>query len=164
MITANQSLLRQARDLVTRLDERQYGTMRGHHSSAGAHLRHVIEHYQCYLEGLPSSRIDYDARRRDVTIEQSTARAIAVLDEIAEGLERTRSRPPADPVQVQMRCAVDQPGDTWASSTVGRELQFLVSHAVHHYALIRMLLEQDGVPIEPDFGIAPSTIHARAAT
>lgn len=164
MITANRALLRQARDLVARLDDRQYAAMRGHHSSPGAHLRHVIEHYQCYLEGLPTGRVDYDARRRDVTIEQSTARAIQVLDQVALGLDATRARRQDDVIRVQMRCAVDQPGDTWAASTVGRELQFLVSHAVHHFALIRMLLEQDGIAVEPDFGIAPSTLHARAAT
>ena len=163
MIAANLSLLEQARVLVAQLDDRQYGSMRGHHSSAGAHLRHVIEHYQCFLAGLPVGRVDYDARHRDVTIESSTARALEVLGQLAREFDQARGYPEHLAIDVQMRCAVDHPGDTWAGSTVGRELQFLVSHAVHHFALIRMLLEQDGVTIEPDFGLAPSTIHARAA-
>ncbi len=163
MIAANLDLLEQARVLVAQLDDRQYGSMRGHHASAGAHLRHVIEHYQCFLAGLPVGRVDYDARRRDVTIESSTARALEVLGQLGRGFDQARSYPEHRAIDVQMRCAVDHPGDTWAGSTVGRELQFLVSHAVHHFALIRMLLEQDGVRLEPDFGLAPSTVHARAA-
>ncbi len=163
MIAANQGLLDQACRLLVRLDDQQYGGIRGHHSSAGAHLRHVIEHYQCFVEGLPAGRIDYDARRRDVTIETSTVRAIAVLHDLARDLDQVRALPLDRSVMVQMRCAADEPTETWAASTAGRELQFLVSHAVHHYALIRMLLERDGVAVEADFGIAPSTVHARAA-
>lgn len=163
MIAANQGLLDEAGRLLGRLDDQQYGGTRGHHSSAGAHLRHVIEHYQCFLEGLSSGRIDYDARRRDVTIETSTTRATAVLRDLTRDLDQVHAEPLERPVMVQMRCAADEPAESWAASTVGRELQFLVSHAVHHYALIRMLLEQDGVVIEPDFGLAPSTVHARAS-
>ncbi len=163
MISANLGLLEQARVLVAQLDDRQYGSTRGHHSSVGAHLRHVIEHYQCFVEGLAGGRIDYDARRRDATIEAATARALEVLGQLARQLGQARRYAGHQAVLVQMRCAADQPGETWAGSTVGRELQFLVSHAVHHFALIRMLLERDGVRIEPDFGLAPSTVHARAA-
>ena len=52
----------------------------------------------------------------------------------------------------------------WRPSSVGRELQFLVSHTVHHYALIRLLLEDHGIYAGEEFGVAPSTLaHQRAA-
>lgn len=39
-----------------------------------------------------------------------------------------------------------------------RELQFLLSHTVHHFALIATLLERFEIGVPEDFGIAPSTL------
>ena len=42
-----------------------------------------------------------------------------------------------------------------------RELQFLVSHTIHHYALIGVLLAAEGFDVSlefPEFGVAPSTL------
>ena len=45
----------------------------------------------------------------------------------------------------------------WSGSTVQRELQFLVSHTVHHCALIKQILRQHGFEAGMEFGLAPST-------
>jgi hypothetical protein len=37
-------------------------------------------------------------------------------------------------------------------------LQFLCSHTVHHFALIKLLLDGTGVDLAPEFGVAPSTL------
>ncbi|NIP97468.1 MAG: hypothetical protein GWO24_30170, partial [Akkermansiaceae bacterium] len=44
---------------------------------------------------------------------------------------------------------------------LGRELQFLVSHTVHHFAMIGGICRALGVALEDDFGVAPSTIRHR---
>lgn len=164
MIRANQALLRQALALLDRLDDGQYAGPRGDWSPVGAQLRHVIEHYQCFLEGEAAGRIDYDARRRDPTIETSRARAAEAIDQVLAGLDRLRTGSPDHRITIQMRCASDAPAPTWTESTIGRELQFLVSHSVHHYALMKFLLAGDGVSLDEDFGTAPSTVaHARAS-
>jgi hypothetical protein len=49
----------------------------------------------------------------------------------------------------------------WTHSSARRELQFLLSHTVHHYALIAMICRQYGVGVEEDFGVAPSTLKYR---
>ncbi|MBP6670575.1 MAG: hypothetical protein KA180_14065, partial [Gemmatimonadales bacterium] len=49
----------------------------------------------------------------------------------------------------------------WSDSSVKRELQFLVSHTVHHYALIKELLRREGFDPGAEFGVAPSTLQAR---
>jgi hypothetical protein len=41
---------------------------------------------------------------------------------------------------------------------VTRELQFLASHTVHHYALIAHLARDRGVGVAPEFGVAPATL------
>jgi hypothetical protein len=44
------------------------------------------------------------------------------------------------------------------ASTVARELQFLLSHTVHHYALIALILRLQGFEPGEEFGVAPSTL------
>ena len=47
-------------------------------------------------------------------------------------------------------------------SSLGRELVFVASHAVHHYALLAAHLRQLGLPVPEGFGLAPATVaHAR---
>jgi hypothetical protein len=47
-------------------------------------------------------------------------------------------------------------------STACRELQALRSHTIHHFAVIAMALHAWGIAADPDFGVAPSTLAARA--
>jgi hypothetical protein len=49
--------------------------------------------------------------------------------------------------------------DAWTASSASRELQFLISHTVHHYAIIRMILTVGGREVTPEFGISPSTLR-----
>jgi hypothetical protein len=46
----------------------------------------------------------------------------------------------------------------WCASTVARELQFLLSHTVHHYALVALVLRLRGFEPGEEFGVAPSTL------
>ncbi len=164
MIRANHLGLEQALMLLDALDDAQYANRRGDWSPVGAQLRHVIEHYQSFVSGLPGRAIDYDARRRDVTIETSRSRAAAVIRELMAQLAAAGTVPAATPVQVKMECDPDEAAPSWAASSVGRELQFLVSHSVHHFALIKLLVAGEGIALDPEFGIAPSTVsHARAS-
>jgi hypothetical protein len=55
----------------------------------------------------------------------------------------------------------------WSDSSAGRELQFLISHTVHHYAVVAILLRLQGCDAaaeNPDFGVAPSTLAHRKET
>jgi hypothetical protein len=47
--------------------------------------------------------------------------------------------------------------EEWRHSTLGRELQVVASHTVHHFALIALLLERLSVPVAAGFGVAAST-------
>ena len=55
----------------------------------------------------------------------------------------------------------DIPEDEWSGSTVRRELQFLLSHSIHHYALIATICHANGFPVPEGFGVAPSTLRYR---
>jgi hypothetical protein len=51
-----------------------------------------------------------------------------------------------------------------AVSTVGREIMFCVVHAIHHYALIRVMCGIMDVPVPEEFGVAPSIIKHLEST
>ncbi|HSG90192.1 MAG TPA: hypothetical protein VLA56_13350 [Pseudomonadales bacterium] len=106
--------------------------------------------------------LDYDARRRCARFETSPAFAIERLASIAEALEALRARP-AD-LPLAMRARMDSANDAAVATatTLGRELVFLVSHTVHHGALIALLLARGGRTPDPRLWIAASTRMATA--
>jgi hypothetical protein len=46
-------------------------------------------------------------------------------------------------------------------SNLAREVMFCVGHAIHHYAILRILCAGVGVKLPYEFGIAPSTLKHR---
>jgi hypothetical protein len=164
LIAANIRWLRQALRLLERLDDCVYsGAAPGFAPHrVGAHLRHVVEFYQCFLDGLEWSHIDYDSRRRDESIERCRQTASIAIRSIIHALA-TRSEQERI-VWVRMEDAgASGVRDSFMESSVSRELQVLSSHTVHHFALIAMTLRAHGVQMDPDFGMAPSTLRHLAS-
>jgi hypothetical protein len=52
-------------------------------------------------------------------------------------------------------------GSAPTQSSTARELGFLLSHTIHHFALIAMTLQSLGVNVDPAFGVSPSTLRYR---
>jgi hypothetical protein len=130
------------------------------HSSVGGHIRHNLDHYTCFFDGLAAHRVDYDARTRDGLIETDPAYAIGRLEAAAKGLETLTAADLAGELSVKMDSGSDAPpAQSWARSTGRRELQFLLSHTIHHYALIAVICHRLGIGLEPAFGVAPSTLR-----
>lgn len=164
----NIHFLRQGRALLDDVDQEVYartGGIAGPRGSVGAHVRHCIDCYRCFLEGLETSRVDYDARGRDPRVEVEPAAAACVIDQLIERLEALEGSNVETPLQVRADAAAWRGSLLrWGSSTLGRELQFLLSHTVHHYALIAMLLRSHGIEPDPSFGVAPSTLSFHQVT
>lgn len=156
MTEANIHLLEQCHDLLGRIGDHLYshaphGVAK---SAAGGHVRHCLDFYNCFLNGLTTGRIDYDARVRNELVERDRKLAMAQIQAM---IERLRQMPVTDDriaVQVKMESET-----AWTCSSIGRELQFLLSHTVHHFALIAMLLRLGGFEPAADFGVAPSTLR-----
>jgi hypothetical protein len=130
----------------------------------GPHLRHVLEHYEQFFEGLKGRVIDYDARRRDAVVESDAAVARVRVAAMIERLSQfVLSETVPDTIAVMLCGGLDGADRFVTTSTPARELLFLASHAVHHYAIIKPLLTKGGYPLSRDFGKAPATIrHERA--
>lgn len=130
----------------------------------GAHYRHVLEHFVCVLEGLPSGRINYDARKRDAQIETSIAYARMITKTLIEDFRAVSSDSLESDCSVTYTVAYRDGEEEEVGSTVPREIMFSVGHAIHHYAIIKLLCAVVGIQLPHEFGVAPSTLkHAAMA-
>lgn len=165
---ANALVLRQGAALVARLAAEQYAeapcppglpeTARAAFArgAVGAHVRHVLDHYESFLLGLATGRVDYDRREREREVELDPRLAHERLESCARRLETLERRELDRPLVVLTASAPGRVRE--GASSLGRELQFLASHTVHHYALIAVLVRLWGVAPDDDFGVAPSTL------
>lgn len=159
IIDDNIATLRQAEALCRSLAGNPIEFVRG----VGPHLRHVLDHYQCFVQGLEAGLIDYDARGRDATLEAHLAQCLQTLSQMISRLQALKTMPLSGQVQIRMTTAADAPPlQSWSSPL--RELQFLQSHTVHHFALIREHLQGAGHTPPADFGKAPSTLAYERAS
>jgi len=158
ILVANLALLDQGFELIGRLPDGVYGGG-GAAKPVGPHFRHVLEHYSCFLDGLAGRRVDYDSRSREAAIETSSEAARQRIRELIGGLLTLDPAGLDEATRVRLECGVGPEEDQWSGSTVRRELHFLLSHTVHHYALIGLLLAQHGIAVGDEFGVAPSTLQ-----
>ncbi len=163
LLASNLHYLRQGISLLDRLDNDLYSTpvMSFYGSTVGGHLRHCLDHYESFVSGIESGRIDYDARVRDKDIEVNTETARARIEALITQFEGKMNIAGGRTVEVKMDCGGAEEVN-WQASTYGRELQFLVSHTVHHFAMMSGLCSALSVELAPDFGMAPSTLRHQA--
>ena len=130
-------------------------------ATIGQHLRHCLDHYATLASGLVAGELDYAARRRETEIETDPGRAVQVARTLAvtladalEGLDLH--------ADLRVRTACGRTGDiAWQRSSVGREIQFVVSHTVHHLAMVAASCRRRGLPVPTELGVAPSTLRHR---
>ena len=125
----------------------------------GPHLRHIIEHYEAFLNGLDQGVIDYDNRNRNREIERDPALARRRCDELAAGYTARLSRSWPETLAVAFDGGAAGDDRFVSGSTPLRELLFVAGHAVHHYALLRLLLKQSGLTLPENVGKAAATIR-----
>ncbi|MEW6129483.1 MAG: DinB family protein [Acidobacteriota bacterium] len=151
-------LLTQANQLLKRIDDEIYWcTMPPvFNYGIGSHVRHCLDFFTAFLNGVENRRIDYDTRERDELIERNRSVAIAKIDGLIEQLTALQIDE-ASKIMVRLE-DVSVDANLWSHSTVLREMQFLLSHTVHHFALIAMMLRLQGVEVGNEFGVATSTL------
>lgn len=131
----------------------------------GPHLRHVIEHYEALVLRDAHSLVDYDRRPRDRELERDPRLARARLCALKQQLADWPDALLEQPLSVHGQGGPAGEFDFATHSSIGRELVFLASHATHHYALLQLYCEQQGIATDPNFGRAPATVaHALSAS
>jgi uncharacterized damage-inducible protein DinB len=150
--------LSQCEELLNNLSEIDYKAFTAQSSSIGEHVRHMLDRYESFFQGLPSRQLDYDARAREKPIEESLQAAKSALASVQGRLAAlTAGHIQNQPLMVsetvhQQGAAVRVP------STAERELMSLVTHSIHHLAIIALLAKAMGYDLDQKVGKAPSTL------
>ena len=124
--------------------------------SIGAHVRHCLDHAWALERGIAIGEICYDRRERDTVVERDPELAVSRLrrarvrlggisDELLDRPLTLVAQTHADGRSIRVR------------TTAGRELAFVISHTIHHSAVIAILLEQADEIVPLRFGLAPTT-------
>jgi len=193
LIRCNQAILNQKLSLLSKLESKHGFEKLAHSlftlkcpivkASIGQHYRHSMDHMELAIlvattrneminQNLQMSpcTIQYDQRVRGGPLENDVNEAKKRIHSLLNILEELKifndkngivseenvyasfmlSSDPKDP-EIQLK------------STIGRELGFTAHHAIHHLAMVRVIVLQtlglDETELPDDFGKAPSTIR-----
>ena len=127
-------------------------------ASIGGHYRHCLDHFTSVLGGLDGALVDYDDRRRDSRLETEPDFALALTRRIRAGIERLEPSALWTPMVARCEVSYEHGNSPLSKSSLGRELVYVIAHAIHHYALISVMARILEVPLPPAFGVAPSTV------
>lgn len=153
------AVLRQLAEVVQALTDEQYvrkpvGVVA---SNVGGHVRHCLDHVEAFLAGTESGAVCYDRRQRGTEVEASRAAALKAIRRLERRL--LAFRPHSEDRRLGLSVLVSGAlPPVEVQTTVGRELAFVLSHTVHHNALIAVQARTLGVPVPARFGYAPSTL------
>jgi len=155
------SVLNDLRETITQLSpvlySRPISTLQG--ATLGAHVRHILDMYQCLEKSLVTGIVNYELRERDLRIETDPAFAIQVIDRIIVGILN-------DDRALILEGSYNKAGEgsLSAGTSYSRELLYNLDHTIHHMAMIRIGLDVTGTfELSSDFGVAPSTVKYRKA-
>jgi uncharacterized damage-inducible protein DinB len=127
-------------------------------ASIGQHIRHIVDHFSSLMRGLDSTNVDYNHRSRQSETETSLNIAINQLQHIKTWILSLTDTQLAQALSVVSEINVDHEDHVTVNSTTARELVFCVSHAIHHYALVKIIRQLQGAHVDANFGVAPATI------
>lgn len=153
------AVLRQLETLLDAMTDEQYRTspVAVAASSVGGHVRHCLDHVEAVLLGVECGTVDYDRRRRGTDVETSRDAAREVLRRQMKQLLAIPANSENRPLRLSAIVSSALP-PLEADTSVGRELVFVLSHTVHHNALIGVIARALNVPVPERFGYAPSTL------
>lgn len=122
-------------------------------ATVGQHVRHILESFECLANA--DATVDYEARPRDICIEQNPTTALRKVQWLKTALENG-DRP------LSVKTSYDDAPQI--GTTYFRELQYNIDHCVHHQAQIRtaLLAVEWAGTLPESFGVAPSTLRYRA--
>lgn len=139
----------------------QFERAGGTYALIGPHLRHCHDHHICFLRGLRSGVIEYDARDRDVRVETDPDYYREVTRRVMDQLAAIPPLELSNPIKVSQTPGPDAVTLT-VESTVERELLFLSGHTIHHLAIITQIAKEQGFALSQELSVAFSTAAYRA--
>jgi hypothetical protein len=156
--------LDQGEALLAGLDDESYTQKLpvAFNASIGGHFRHCLDHFRSLLDAAGDGDLNYDRRERGTLVESDRFAALNATRALRDGYQRLAPSYLDRELQVTCKTSYAARASQMSLSTVGREIMYVVAHAVHHYALIGIMGGLMGLSLPPGFGVAPSTLKHQA--
>lgn len=156
--------LQQGIEFLLALTPGQYTTISDVATSPiGGHIRHILDHFFSVRQAASSfeftavSIVDYELRQLGSVLETDSAKAMEAFRQLQQWITSLNGEQLAHPVIVNADVGIGSTKIVQVPSTLGRELMFCCSHAIHHYALLKSIFQALGGDMPAMFGLAPST-------
>jgi hypothetical protein len=151
-------VLHQMRTMIARLDDSDYAMPAPGRTTGGigGHVRHCLDHVSALLVGARNGLCAYDRRRRGTEVETSRTAAIDAITEAMIGVLHLDAATLESEVFVETQLDPAR-AMVITRSSVCREVAFLVSHTIHHNAIVAQMLQARGIEVAPRFGVSPAT-------
>ncbi|MBU2923451.1 DinB family protein [Colwellia sp. 4_MG-2023] len=160
MIKSQLEIIEQAQSYLNQVSQEDYTAIISPNfiSSAGSHIRHIIDHYLALMSGLHNNEIDYDKRGRGSSVELHPTLAIDKLNEISDWIKSLSERQLNTLLPLKTEVSMTSKNVQTVQTSIARELVFVGSHAVHHYAMIAQISFAQTKALPQTFGLAPATV------
>tara|TARA_B110000467_G_C18058835_1_gene335102 strand:- start:35 stop:589 length:555 start_codon:yes stop_codon:yes gene_type:complete len=164
MLTSQLEIIKQGQLYLNTVSKKDYTSIISPNfiSSAGSHMRHIIDHYLAITSSIERELIDYDIRGRGNELELSPKLAIDKLNEISLWIKSLTQERLNQLVTLTTEISLTNKNIQRVQTSIARELVFAGSHAVHHYAMIAQIsfAQQSAfqmTTLPKAFGLAPAT-------
>lgn len=127
-------------------------------ASIGGHYRHCLDHFRSLMDAAGAGDLNYDHRERGTLIESDRFAALNASRALREAYQQLSAGCLDRELDVTCKTSYVVSRSQVSPSSVGREIMYVVAHAVHHYALIGIMGGLMGLKMPAGFGVAPSTM------
>lgn len=161
IIKANKDALEQGLELLSRLSDDEYTRVCEPwlKSTIGQHIRHVADMYLALMGAQEEGVADYDVRRRGSRVEKNSDQGREVLQQISLWLDELAQHIDGNQaLRIKSEVSLQKSVSVTLESSLLRELVFVGSHTVHHYAVISVIARLQNLNVDEWFGIAPATV------
>ena len=160
MLKSHLEVIDQAINLLSELDEDSFTQVLSPYfsGSIGQHLRHVVDHYDNLLNGFSEGHVNYNRRNRFCSVETSLEVCSQSLGNIRKQISQLTTQELRQSLSILTEISISERDDALVESNVARELVFASSHAIHHYALIKIIRQMQNASVPSEFGYAPATL------
>ena len=120
-------------------------------NSLGKHFRHIFDFYNNFINGIAIKEVNYDVRERKDIFEKKRIIMIKEINKIKNTISKISANN-----DLNIFSNIENNTTIKTKTNIERELLFLHSHALHHLAIVIIVLINE-FKMEIDYSLTKST-------
>ncbi len=157
LLAGLETTLNDIQHIIAAVPPAAYNACNPGQSSIGAHMRHMLEFIQVLADSVDSGEVDYESRAHNAALERDPQAVAAMLPQLHAKLTHALKRHGADHALMLRETTCAGGNKLSIATSLGREILFMVQHAVHHLAIIKMQADALTIHLGETVGVAVAT-------